>query len=63
MNTGNQTVRTVPEQIVRFETASQQQQSGRERQSVRVVLGGDTSVVTRQGALPPTEQALLQSPE
>jgi len=51
------------EEIARASTAFQQERTGHEPQSVSVVLGGDTVVVTMHGALSPAEQAMGQSAE
>jgi uncharacterized protein YbcI len=51
------------EQIAQAATAFQQQRTGHQPESVSVVLGGDTVVVTLHGALSPAEQAMAQSPE
>jgi uncharacterized protein YbcI len=54
---------TIAEQIAQAVTAFQRQCTGHEPESVNVVLGGDTLVVTLHGALSPAEQALAQHPE
>lgn len=50
-------------QIALAATAFQQKRTGHEPESVSVVLGGETLVVTLHGALSPAEQAMAQSPE
>ena len=54
---------TMAEQIGQVATAFQQQRTGVEPKSVRVVLRGDTLMVTLHGALSPAEQAMAQSAE
>jgi uncharacterized protein YbcI len=54
---------TIAEQIAQAVTAFQRQCTGHEPESVSVVLGGDTLVVTLHGALSPAEQRMAQSPE
>jgi len=54
---------TIAEQIAQAVAAFQRQCTGHEPESVNVVLGGDTLVVTLHGALSPAEQAMAQHPE
>lgn len=58
----NDSTQTMAEQIARVALNFQRERTGHEPQSVSVVLGGDTLVVTLHGALSPAEQALAQSP-
>jgi len=58
-----QSPETIAEQIAQAAKAFQRQRTGHEPESVSVVLGGDTLVVTLHGALSPAEQAMAQSPE
>jgi uncharacterized protein YbcI len=54
---------TMAEQIGHVATAFQQQRTGVEPKSVRVVLREDTLMVTLHGALSPAEQAMAQNPQ
>jgi uncharacterized protein YbcI len=54
---------SMAEQIARVATESQQRRTGHGPNSVRVILSGDTLVVTLHGALSPAEQAMSQSLE
>jgi uncharacterized protein YbcI len=54
---------TIAEKIAHVVAALQRQRTGHEPQSVGVVLGGDTLVVTIHGALSPAEVAMAQTPE
>ena len=54
---------TIAKQIAQAATAFQQQRTGHSPQSVSVVVGGDTLVITLHGALSPAEQAMVQSIE
>jgi uncharacterized protein YbcI len=54
---------TMAEQIAAAASAFQQQRTGHGPKSVSVVLGGETLVVTLQGALSPAEEAMARSPE
>ncbi len=51
------------QQIAQAAIAFQRQRTGREPQSVAVVLSGQTLLITLHGALSPAEKALAQSPE
>lgn len=53
---------TVAQQVARTAIAFEQQRTGHAPESVAVVLGGDTLVVTLRGALSPAERALARSP-
>jgi uncharacterized protein YbcI len=52
---------TIAEQIGQVATAFQQERTGVEPKSVRVVVRDDTLVVTLHGALSPAEQAMARS--
>jgi uncharacterized protein YbcI len=60
MSTSSQ---AMAEQIAQAVATFQQEMTGRAPLSVSVVLGGETLVVTLQGALSLAEQALSQSPD
>jgi uncharacterized protein YbcI len=53
---------TVVQQVSRVAIAFEQQRTGHAPESVAVVLGGDTLVVTLRVALSPAERALARSP-
>src|SRR3954469_23456145 len=53
---------TVAQQVARVAIAFEQRRTGHAPESVAVVLGGDTLVVTLRGALSPAEIALARSP-
>jgi uncharacterized protein YbcI len=54
---------TTARQIARAAVAFERERAGHPPQSVAVVLGGETVVVTLHGALSPAEKALAKSPE
>jgi uncharacterized protein YbcI len=56
-------LQSMAEQIGQVATAFQQERTGVEPKSVRVVVRDDTLVVTLHGALSPAEQAMAQSAE
>ncbi len=58
-----ETTRTMAQQIAEASAAFQQRSTGLEPQSVSVVIGGDTLVVTLHGALSPAERAMSRTPE
>jgi bacterioferritin len=53
---------TVAQQVAQVAIAFEQERTGHAPESVAVVLGGDTLVVTLRGALSPAERALARSP-
>ncbi len=53
---------TVAQQVARVAIAFEEQRTGHTPESVSVVLGGDTLVITLRGALSPAEKALARSP-
>src|SRR3954467_6542773 len=53
---------TVAQRIARTAMAFEQQRTGHAPGSVKVVLSGDTLVITLHGALSPAEKALARSP-
>jgi uncharacterized protein YbcI len=54
---------TMAQRIAQAATTFQQKRTGHDPQSVSVVLGGDTLVVTLHGALSPAELAMAKNPE
>ena len=54
---------TMAQQIAHAASAFEHERTGHMPQSVTVVLGGDTLVITVHGALSPAEKALARSPE
>ena len=54
---------TMAQQIAQAASALEQQRTGNVPQSVTVVLGENTLVITLHGALSPAERALARSPE
>ena len=54
---------TMAQQVARAATAFEQRRTGHAPQSVTVVMGGDTLVITLHGTLSPVEKALARSPE
>ena len=54
---------TMAERIAQAASAFEQQRTGNVPQSVTVVLGENTLVITLHGALSPAERALARSPE
>ncbi len=54
---------TMAQQIAYAASAFEQERTGHVPQSVTVVLGEDTLVITVHGALSPAEKALARSPE
>ena len=61
MDNLNKATSTVAQQIAQVAIAFHQQGTGHAHQSVTVVLGEDTLVVTLHGALSPAEQLLAQT--
>ncbi len=57
------TTRTMAQRIAEAAATFQQKRTGLEPNSVSVVLGGDTLVVTLLGALSPAEQEMSRTPE
>jgi len=53
---------TVAEQIAQEAVAFERQRTGHAPRSVRVVLSGDTLVITLHGTLSPAERAMAASP-
>jgi len=54
---------SVAQQIAQAAVAFQQQRTGREPQSVAVILSDHTLMITLQGALSPAEKNLAKTPE